>query len=157
MGLFLITCTILRSLPRNHGSHHYGTFQSQIKLQIRVNDLIDNDNYVKFLAEPTNRCHPNPCLNQGTCSERQDGSYDCECVPGYCGLHCKGTLIFLEERNKTRSIQVKSKLEKWQINHGSLNCWYLFEAVYICFVKKSFRDISRSHFNKKYLDRMLLR
>lgn len=133
MGLFLITCTILQSLPRNHGSHHYGTFQSQIKLWIRVNDLIDNDNYVKFLAEPTNRCHPNPCLNQGTCSERQDGSYDCECVPGYCGLHCKGTLIFLEERNKTRSIQVKSKLEKWQINHGSLNCWYLFEAVYIRF------------------------
>lgn len=39
----------------------------------------------------TGHCHPNPCLNQGTCSEGLDGTYDCQCVPGYCGPHCKGT------------------------------------------------------------------
>ncbi|KAL9961557.1 hypothetical protein ACROYT_G030517 [Oculina patagonica] len=37
----------------------------------------------------TGHCHPNPCLNQGTCSEGLDGTYDCQCVPGYCGPHCK--------------------------------------------------------------------
>ncbi|XP_068735969.1 neurogenic locus notch homolog protein 1-like [Montipora capricornis] len=33
-------------------------------------------------------CFPNPCYH-GTCSEGPDGSFDCECHPGYCGPQCK--------------------------------------------------------------------
>jgi len=36
----------------------------------------------------SSHCNPNPCYH-GTCSEGPDGSYDCECFPGYCGPQCK--------------------------------------------------------------------
>ena len=36
-------------------------------------------------------CYPNPCYH-GTCSEGPDGSFDCECHPGYCGPQCKGAI-----------------------------------------------------------------
>ena len=40
-------------------------------------------------AEPT-VCHPNPCLNGGTCKENGKG-YDCICDVQYTGSQCEGT------------------------------------------------------------------
>jgi len=34
-------------------------------------------------------CHPNPCLNGGTCSQ-SDESYTCVCEDGYKGKNCEG-------------------------------------------------------------------
>jgi len=39
-------------------------------------------------AEPT-VCHPNPCLNGGTCKENGKG-YDCICDVQYTGSQCEG-------------------------------------------------------------------
>lgn len=38
-----------------------------------------------------NKCHPNPCLNGGTCREN-GGGYDCTCVPQYSGPNCESKL-----------------------------------------------------------------
>ena len=35
-----------------------------------------------------NDCLPNPCMNEGTCSDRIDG-YSCSCVAGYTGQNCE--------------------------------------------------------------------
>ena len=41
-----------------------------------------------------NLCDPNPCNNDGVCSEEATGSvgYSCECQPGFTGLHCETNL-----------------------------------------------------------------
>lgn len=33
-------------------------------------------------------CHPNPCMNGGTCTEN-GGGYDCACVTQYSGPNCE--------------------------------------------------------------------
>lgn len=37
----------------------------------------------------TDHCHPNPCLNSGTCVQVL-GGYDCHCDEQYTGAHCEG-------------------------------------------------------------------
>lgn len=40
-------------------------------------------------------CHPNPCLNGGTCVQVPSG-YDCHCDIQYTGAHCEGEgLVFM--------------------------------------------------------------
>ncbi|CAH3196942.1 unnamed protein product, partial [Porites evermanni] len=35
----------------------------------------------------TNDCYPNPCLNNGTCTDGLN-NYTCTCVPGFVGKNC---------------------------------------------------------------------
>lgn len=34
-------------------------------------------------------CNPNPCMNEGMCSETGPSSYVCTCAPGFVGEHCE--------------------------------------------------------------------
>ena len=40
--------------------------------------------------KPKDYCHPNPCLNSGSCVQVV-GGYDCHCDEQYTGAHCEGT------------------------------------------------------------------
>lgn len=43
-----------------------------------------------YLFTVESKCLPlNPCQNGGTCTEAQ-GSYKCDCTPGWTGLSCEG-------------------------------------------------------------------
>ena len=52
---------------------------------------------VSVLAVPKTYCHPNPCLNEGTCSEAQNG-YDCHCAIQYTGANCEGRNVKRKNR-----------------------------------------------------------
>lgn len=43
-------------------------------------------------ATPNDYCHPNPCLNGGSCVQVQDG-YDCHCDMQFTGAHCEGQIM----------------------------------------------------------------
>ena len=43
-----------------------------------------------FCYQERDLCHPNPCLNGGTCSRTEFGGYRCECTSGYSGTNCTG-------------------------------------------------------------------
>lgn len=46
--------------------------------------------FVTVIGKPDkDYCHPNPCLNSGTCIQVQ-GGYDCHCDLQYTGAHCEG-------------------------------------------------------------------
>ena len=47
-----------------------------------------------FLEIP-DPCSPNPCENEGRCKAELN-TFECECVPGFKGKTCKGTLIGLK-------------------------------------------------------------
>ena len=36
-----------------------------------------------------NPCEPNPCQHDGTCHNNGDGTYRCDCVEGFDGIHCE--------------------------------------------------------------------
>ena len=40
-----------------------------------------------------NECATNPCQNNGTCIDGVN-EYNCNCVAGYTGTECEGTMIF---------------------------------------------------------------
>ena len=46
-------------------------------------------------------CHPNPCLNSGTCVQVL-GGYDCHCDEQYTGAHCEG--------NKNKPVVIEDTL-----------------------------------------------
>lgn len=39
-------------------------------------------------------CHPNPCMNGGTCAEN-GGGYDCACLTQYSGPNCESKHYYL--------------------------------------------------------------
>lgn len=41
-----------------------------------------------WIAE-SDACVPNPCLNGGTCRPTEDGTFKCDCPPGYTGDTCE--------------------------------------------------------------------
>ena len=38
----------------------------------------------------TDDCYPNPCLNNGTCTDGVN-DYNCTCVPGFVGKNCSNS------------------------------------------------------------------
>lgn len=75
-----------------------------------------------FCYQERDLCHPNPCLNGGTCSRTEFGGYRCECTSGYSGTNCTGD----DNGNTLRNI-------KWNYNNtrGPQNWKYLCIIYYV--------------------------
>ena len=61
--------------------------------------IVVNRYHVSFSSD-TDDCYPNPCLNNGTCTDGVN-DYNCTCVPGFVGKNCSNSkslngLIFLD-------------------------------------------------------------
>ena len=41
-----------------------------------------------FLTEDINECDPNPCTNDGTCTQGTPGTFSCQCATGFAGTTC---------------------------------------------------------------------
>ena len=52
---------------------------------------------MSFFFSDTDDCYPNPCLNNGTCTDGVN-DYNCTCVPGFVGKNC----------SNSKSLKVKS-------------------------------------------------
>ena len=50
-----------------------------------------------FFSLDTDDCYPNPCLNNGTCTDGVN-DYNCTCVPGFVGKNC----------SNSKSLKIKS-------------------------------------------------
>ena len=50
-----------------------------------------------FFSSDTDDCYPNPCLNNGTCTDGVN-DYNCTCVPGFVGKNC----------SHSKSLKIKS-------------------------------------------------
>ena len=51
--------------------------------------LVENPSHV-LLSSDTDDCYPNPCLNNGTCTDGVN-DYKCTCVPGFAGKNCSNS------------------------------------------------------------------
>ena len=45
---------------------------------------------MSFFSLDTDDCYPNPCLNNGTCTDGVN-DYNCTCVPGFAGKNCSNS------------------------------------------------------------------
>ena len=45
---------------------------------------------MSFFSLDTDDCYPNPCLNNGTCTDGVN-DYNCTCVPGFVGKNCSNS------------------------------------------------------------------
>ena len=48
-----------------------------------------------------NECESNPCLNNGTCIDMNNG-YLCSCVPGFSGEHCETDVAVCNSTEEVR-------------------------------------------------------
>ena len=59
--------------------------------------IVVNSYRVLFFSLDTDDCYPNPCLNNGTCTDGVN-DYNCTCVPGFVGKNC----------SNSRSLKIRS-------------------------------------------------
>ena len=59
--------------------------------------IVVNSYNVFFFFSDTDDCYPNPCLNNGTCTDGVN-DYNCTCVPGFVGKNC----------SNSKSLKIKS-------------------------------------------------
>ena len=52
---------------------------------------------ISIFSSDTDDCYPNPCLNNGTCTDGVN-DYNCTCVPGFVGKNC----------SNSKSLKIKS-------------------------------------------------
>ena len=45
---------------------------------------------MSFFSSDIDDCYPNPCLNNGTCTDGVN-DYNCTCVPGFVGKNCSNS------------------------------------------------------------------
>ena len=57
----------------------------------------ENISLIHSLAEE-DKCHPNPCHNNGVCTET-NGQYVCTCGEGFKGVNCQGMFNYLNVEN----------------------------------------------------------
>ena len=58
----------------------------------------------------TDDCYPNPCLNNGTCTDGVN-DYNCTCVPGFVGKNC----------SNSKGFKIKSSMQGIEIFGLTLN------------------------------------
>ena len=55
-----------------------------------------------FFFSDTDDCYPNPCLNNGTCTDGVN-DYNCTCVPGFEGKNCSNSKsLIIKSLNRFR-------------------------------------------------------
>ena len=59
--------------------------------------VVNPDNVLFFFSLDIDDCYPNPCLNNGTCTDGVK-DYNCTCVPGFVGKNC----------SNSKSLKIKS-------------------------------------------------
>ena len=64
--------------------------RTQFLLLLEIETTTSIKNFTLFLSERV-PCEPDPCKN-GQCIAHLDGTYFCNCYPGYTGRHCNGQL-----------------------------------------------------------------
>ena len=58
--------------------------------------------YHVFFPLVTDDCYPNPCLNNGTCTDGVN-DYNCTCVPGFVGKNCSNSMsLIIKSLNRSR-------------------------------------------------------
>ena len=58
--------------------------------------IVDGRQVYQFILTiplDTDDCYPNPCLNNGTCTDGVN-DYNCTCVPGFVGKNCSNSKSF---------------------------------------------------------------
>ena len=81
---------------------------------------------MSFFSLDTDDCYPNPCLNNGTCTDGVN-DYNCTCVPGFVGKNC----------SNSKSLKIRS------LTGLRYSDWYSTVNVN-CFTSTSLHDFARS-------------
>ena len=68
-----------------------------LKLTREIPLYKEKGNLSSFFFSDTDDCYPNPCLNNGTCTDGVN-DYNCTCVPGFVGKNC----------SNSKSLKIKS-------------------------------------------------
>ena len=68
-----------------------------LRVPCRYGCFIVVNPYHVFFSLDTDDCYPNPCLNNGTCTDEVN-DYNCTCVPGFVGKNC----------SNSKSLKIKS-------------------------------------------------
>lgn len=112
-----------QTIPHHSDSSKISSNKSQKKRSNRFTQHHQLQQQVlSFLYSDTNECHPNPCLNNGTCTDLVD-DYNCTCLQGYVGRNCEnGTynIIFclLQTANNIPGTRVCNQSNTMRVTNG---------------------------------------
>ena len=91
---FSVTTTVcvLRFTNKEYKSPHANDNSCQL-LQFIIVDGRQVYQFILTIPSDTDDCYPNPCLNNGTCTDGVN-DYNCTCVPGFVGKNCSNSKSF---------------------------------------------------------------
>ena len=91
---FSVTTTVCVLLFTNkeYKSLHAKDTSCQL-LQFIIVDGRQVYQFILTIPSDTDDCYPNPCLNNGTCTDGVN-DYNCTCVPGFVGKNCSNSRSF---------------------------------------------------------------
>ena len=98
---FSVTTTVcvLRFTNKEYKSLHAKDNSCQL-LQFIIVDGRQVYQFILTIPSDTDDCYPNPCLNNGTCTDGVN-DYNCTCVLGFVGKNCSNSKSF---KNNSLSI-----------------------------------------------------